>query len=219
MPTPNTSTYDPFSELYSLWAKDKLDRDYDIAGAYGIKCSEVLAKPLRTAADHSMAMICADPNLSRQARIIQRQINLRQKQYADFSGNMGDDQAQHALNVMKTKHGSFLKRLAECDGNRNCILDLQRYRLCELGMCTENTDINIIQSLSAGDRSPPNKSNIHITVIFPNVQSQSPKTPEAPAHSGAEMPDWSTIKDNQSHPIDTRDDNPKGLSEPMPGAE
>ena len=148
---PKPADPDAQAALYAPWAKDMRDHDWDIAGAYiekkgetekGVTCADVLSHPANTPAARSMAMICADPNLARQARLIQRTINTRQWQYAAYveDGTLSRETAQKGLEMLKRKHAGFLEALKQCDGNRNCILDAQRYRLCELDACIEKTD-------------------------------------------------------------------------------
>jgi len=131
--------------IYEVWVQDHQDHDLDVEGALGYKCADIYGKALNNPADRTRAMICADPNLARQARIIQRIITKRQWEYSFFRKDIGDEEARVGLKRMRDKQENFLKALASCDGNRNCILDLQRFRICELTACYVTTEGDAVE--------------------------------------------------------------------------
>jgi len=149
-PTASTYSekYDFRKELYGVWVKDIVDNDNDIVGVYNVSCADVAKSTQSNAGARSLAMICADPNLARQARIIQRLINLRQRQYAQVA-NLTDEESKKALKLLGDRHQKFLEELQKCDGNRNCILHVQRVRLCMLGTCLEGTEKKLDDAISA----------------------------------------------------------------------
>ncbi len=145
----NSAKYDFKKELFGVWVKDVLDKDNDIVGVYNVSCADVLKSPQSDAGARSLAMICADPNLARQARIIQRLINLRQRQYAQVVNFTGEEDSKKAIKLLGDRHQKFLEELQKCDGNRNCILHVQRVRLCMLGACLEGTEQKLDNAISA----------------------------------------------------------------------